>query len=176
MTLPDGYRVRAAREADLPGLGELERAAAARFRDLPVEASVLADVTPQDAFESAWREGRLLVAADADDRPVGFALWIPLADAAHLDEVDVHPEHGRRGLGAALVRGVQEAVRRRGLPFLTLTTFREVAWNAPFYRRLGFRSLPEEEWTPELRALVLDEDADGLRRADRVVMRIDTAG
>ena len=163
-----------AREADLSGLGEVERAAAERFHGLPVEGSVLSDVTPPEAFEAACREGRLLVAA-AGERAVGFALWIRLGDAAHLDEVDVHPEHGRRGLGAALVRGVGEAVGRRGLPRLTLTTFREVAWNAPFYRRLGFRELPEAEWAPELRQLVLEEDADGLRLADRVVMGIDTS-
>jgi GNAT superfamily N-acetyltransferase len=71
---------------------------------------------------------------------VGFALVKMLADdLPHLEEIDVHPSHGRRGLGTALVREVCEWATLRGHVMLTLTTFRAVAWNLPFYARLGSR-------------------------------------
>ena len=46
--------------------------------------------------------------------PVGFALVEMLADdLPHLEELDVDPSHGRRGLGTALVRGVRVGDRLR---------------------------------------------------------------
>ena len=54
---------------------------------------------------------------------------------------------------------------------MTLTTFRDVPWNAPFYERLGFCVLDSSELTPELDAVVREEAARGLDRDRRVVMR-----
>ena len=53
---------------------------------------------------------------------------------------------------------------------VTLTTFRGVPWNMPFYARLGFEELPRAEWPPPLRAIVADEAARGLDPERRVVM------
>src|SRR6185503_20500507 len=95
--------------------------------------------------------------------PVGFALVEMLSDGLpHLDEVDVHPCHGRRGVGTELVRTVCEWVARRGLSGLTLTTFRAVPWNMPFYARLGFEEVTPAAWRPEVEAVVRDEAARGL--------------
>ncbi|CAN5517152.1 GNAT family N-acetyltransferase [soil metagenome] len=60
----------------------------------------------------------------------------------------------------------------KGLDGLTLTTFRDVPWNAPYYRRLGFTDLPDTEWGPHLRAKVAREAAAGLSRWPRVVMAL----
>ena len=78
-----------------------------------------------------------------------------------------------RGLGAALVRAVCETARARGHRAVTLTTFRGVAWNAPFYERLGFRALREDELPPELSEIFDEEEAAGLAKRHRVVMRLD---
>ncbi|MFF0389958.1 hypothetical protein ACFYS8_14905 [Kitasatospora sp. NPDC004615] len=59
----------------------------------------------------------------------------------------------------------------RGLAALTLSTFRSVPWNAPHYRRLGFRELPNEDLTPGLRQVLTEEAAFGLDLSDRVCMR-----
>src|SRR5438445_4218578 len=53
---------------------------------------------------------------------VAFFLW---------HRFDVHPSHGRRGLGTALVREVCEWATLCGYVMLTLTTFRAVAWHLP---------------------------------------------
>jgi GNAT superfamily N-acetyltransferase len=112
------------------------------------------------------------VVAYADTAPVGFALVEMLApDAPHLEEVDVHPSHGRRGLGTALVRATCVWTAVFGHPAITLTTFRAVPWNAPFYARLGFEEVPTSAWSPALAAVVDGETARGLDPAARVVMR-----
>ncbi len=91
-------------------------------------------------------------------------------DLPHLEEIDVLPIHGRRGLGTALVRAVCEWAVVSGYPMLTLTTFRSVPWNYPFYARLGFVELSGETLRPELAAVVSDEADRGLDRESRVVM------
>jgi ribosomal protein S18 acetylase RimI-like enzyme len=103
---------------------------------------------------------------------VGFAhVELIEPDAAHLEELDVHPDHGRRGLGTRLVREVCAWAAARGHHAVTLTTFRDVPWNMPFYERLGFEEIPMSELTPGLRAVVDDETRRGLDPVRRVAMR-----
>ena len=169
--MSERFVVRPARPDDLPALPEVERRASALFAGYDVEEGVLADVTTLADFETAAARGLLWVAADPDDAPVGFALAEMIDGNVHLDELDVAPEFGRRGLGAALVREVCAYAERTGVAAVTLTTFRDVPWNAPFYTKLGFEPVPEAEWTPELRRTVAKETAGGLDPAKRVVMR-----
>ena len=61
--------------------------------------------------------------------------------------------------------------KRSGYQQITLTTFRTVPWNMPFYTRLGFVEIPTHELRPELETVVRDEGSRGLDREQRVVMR-----
>lgn len=58
----------------------------------------------------------------------------------------------------------------QGFLQVTLTTFRTVPWNAPFYEKLGFVELAPVAWTPGLRARAAAETAAGLPAADRAVL------
>jgi hypothetical protein len=60
-----------------------------------------------------------------------------------------------------------------GIAALTLTTFSQVPWNAPYYERCGFRCLDEAELTPGLRAIRRHEAEMGLDRWPRLCMRRD---
>ena len=91
-------------------------------------------------------------------------------DLPHLDEIDVEPAHGRRGIGAALVRTVCDWASASGYPLLTLTTFRDVPWNLPFYARLGFVEIPKDQIRRELAAVVAREAARGLGPETRAAM------
>lgn len=82
------------------------------------------------------------------DVPVGFAhveVIEPLG--AHLNEIDVHPDHGRRGIGTRLVTAVCNWAALAGYAFVTLTTFRDVRWNKLFYAKLGFLEVETAEPT-----------------------------
>lgn len=168
------YSIARARPEHVDFLPEVERAAAALFEGLSPD-SVLEDTTDLEDFREAQAAGQLWVAL-ADDVPCGFALVEVLADGSlHLEEMDVSPAHGRRGLGTALLATVKEWAAAEGHQTLTLTTFRHVRWNMPFYARHGFREVPRESLSTELRAIVADEATRELVPARRVVMRCELA-
>ena len=105
------------------------------------------------------------MAVDEHDRPVAYVVSRVVDGCAHIEQVSVAPSHARRGLGAALI---DHLAAETGAPALTLTTFRDVPWNAPYYQRLGFRVF---EPGPELAALVRREAARIPGDAPRVAMR-----
>jgi len=174
MDIPAGYEVGRARRDELSKLAAIEVAAEALFplEDLPPESRAIAD--PLSFFEEAFSAGRLWVARSLDPpAPVGFAVAIVLGGTAHLQEMDVLPEHGRQGLGRALVLEVVDWARACGFSDLTLTTFRHRAWNAPFYAGLGFCEIPARDLSAPLRAVLASEVAEGLDPTQRVAMRLD---
>ncbi len=164
------YTIRLARPDEFEALREIENAAAALFAGTPYAAAVEGDATTAADFAEAQASGHLWVAAGANDAPVGFAFVEIHAGCAHLDELDVHPDHGRRGVGAALLDAVCDWARAAGYPAVTLTTYRDVAWNAPFYSRRGFEVLPHDAQHAAQRALVATEARRGLRPEDRFFM------
>lgn len=167
----DGYRIAVAEPEHVAALPAIERAAAALFSRADLPVAVAAETTPLAELAAAQRIGRLWVALGPDGAPVGFAIVEMVDELPHIDEIDVHPEHGGRGVGRALLRAVLDAARTEGYCAVTLTTFSHVPWNGPFYARMGFRTLATDELTPGLAAILADEAARGLDPARRVAMR-----
>jgi GNAT superfamily N-acetyltransferase len=164
------YRIAKARSGDLPLLPAIELAAATLLAG-HAPASVLAETTSQPDLEDAQQRGHLWVAR-AGGIPVGFAhIEVLEPGVAHLEEIDVHPEHGRRGLGRRLVSAVCRWAAANGHSWITLSTFRDVPWNMPFYARLGFEEIPGEALGPALRSVIDDETRRGLDPRRRVAMR-----
>jgi GNAT superfamily N-acetyltransferase len=166
-----GVLIRSPAPGELPGLLEIERAAGAPFADagMPeIAADAPGDVTWFDRFAAgyAW-----VAVPEGGGEPDAYLVALPVDGALHIEQVSVHPRAARRGIGAALIDHAGGAARADGLTALTLTTFTEVPWNAPYYARLGFAAVPEDEWTPGLRDVVAAESAHGLDRWPRVVMR-----
>jgi predicted N-acetyltransferase YhbS len=113
----------------------------------------------------------VLVAEDAGE-VIGFACCQACADALHLWELSVRHERQGQGAGSALVRACADLARARGLAAVTLSTFRDIAWNAPFYRRLGFVDLAEEALNARLKLVLRREGDVGLDAASRCAMRL----
>jgi len=171
MSVPDtAWSVRPARADELPALAEIERVAGARFATIPEVAALPEVLMPAGALDDALGRGQVWVAVAADGAPVGFAYADLLDGGVHLEELDVLPASGRRGIGQALVAAVVADARARGAAAVTLTTFRDVPWNAPWYARLGFRIVEPEALPPGLAAVIAHEDARGLPRSLRVAM------
>jgi N-acetylglutamate synthase-like GNAT family acetyltransferase len=167
--------VRAMSRADIPAVQEVERDAGTRFAncDDPRIARCANDAVFTSAELTEFIEqGRALVATD-DGVVVGFIVVDIIGGCAHIDEVAVTTSAGRRGHGAALVAAAHHWAVQRGLPAVTLTTFRDVPWNAPWYAKLGFREIAEQEWTAAIRDLREAEQRNGLAKELRVVMRQD---
>lgn len=162
--------LRPARADDLPRLREIERAAGAVFRDLDMCA--VADDEPLSVavLSEFQRDGRAWVATDLTDRPVAYLLVETVDGAAHVEQVSVHPGHARRRLGRALIDVAETWAGEHDLAALTLTTFVDVPWNAPYYRRLGFRALGPDQLGDGLRRIRAHEASLGLDRWPRVAM------
>jgi GNAT superfamily N-acetyltransferase len=164
------YSIELAQPDYLHKLSEIEQQAASLFRGWNVPQAVLEEVTPLEEFQAAQAAGLLWVALSPQRHPVGFALLEREGLQLHLEELDVHPQHGRRGIGRTLMEAVCAWARERGYTELTLTTYRDIPWNGPFYAKLGFKVLGAAELTPTLRDRVEAEAARGLDPARRVVM------
>jgi ribosomal protein S18 acetylase RimI-like enzyme len=167
--------VRTMTRADIPAVQRVERAAGQRFRasDDPRIARCA-----DDAVFTADELGRFIVTqrawvATEEGNIVGFIVMDVVDGCAHIDEVAVAPDAGRRGHGTALLEQAARWAVLQQLPAVTLTTFRDVVWNGPWYAKRGYRELAEHEWTPAIRALRDEEQQRGLPKQLRVVMRRD---
>lgn len=170
MTSPNAYTLRAARLDELPQIRALESAAGILFQGTSEDWIVDDNGQSLEAYAAWWRAGRIIVAVDADDNPVGFAAVAPVDGQGYLHEIDVHPDHGRRGLGRRLIAASCDWAREQGYTALWLSTFRHIPWNAPYYASLGFRELSEAELGPGLLAQRRHEGEVGLNLAERVFM------
>jgi ribosomal protein S18 acetylase RimI-like enzyme len=100
--------------------------------------------------------------------PVGFARLEQVDGHAHIGQLSVLPEYGGLGLGRDLVEASCRLAEERGDAVITLTTFAEVPFNAPWYRRLGFADL-SGPLTGELGTVLADE-SDLTSYGTRLVM------
>jgi GNAT superfamily N-acetyltransferase len=141
---------RIARGKDLVAMREVERSANRTFAHVGMTILAEADPPPLRWFESYQADGRAWVVADDEDVPIAYLLADVVDGFAHVKEIAVHPDFQRRGIGRMLLEHVAHWARTWGSTRLTLTTFRDVPWNAPYYERCGFRELRDDELTPAL--------------------------
>jgi len=173
------HSIRLARPDDVGALPEIERVASLMFKSFPGDLGIPEELynqpNPVETFAAAQRAGRLWVAVTSRGSAVGFALVVEIGRHAHLEELDVLPSHGRQGIGSALVDVVCSWARERGYPAVTLRTFRDVPWNAPFYLKHGFSVVDSASLSTEHVGLEASEKQRGLRTDIRVTMAYKTA-
>lgn len=161
---------------DVAAVQRVERSAGELFRSFPEpRVAACADHEPMPADDLAVLAGggRAWVVVDGD-QVVGFLALRVVDGAAHVEEVSVDPRFGGRGHATRLLEEAASWAPAQRLAAVTLTTFRDVPWNRPFYERRGYRVLEDDEMGPVLRDLMEEEDERyGLPRELRVVMRRD---
>jgi GNAT superfamily N-acetyltransferase len=160
--------LRPARPDEIEILRDLERASAQRFVGL-MDALAADEPTPAEVLARRIVGGVLVVAVEAET-VAGFAMFRPVEDQAYVEQIDVLPAHAGRRIGAALLDAVAERAKAAGLVGLSLSTFRDVPWNAPYYRRLGFVEVGNTALTPGMLAIRTEHLARGLDEAARVFM------
>ncbi|MEN3161648.1 GNAT family N-acetyltransferase [Tistrella mobilis] len=161
----DDLLIRPARPDEAAALAAIEDAAAAQFARIGMDLGAAASDPAAIAARAA--EGAVL-AASLGGRLTGFAIVTVVDGNAHLAELDVAPDVQRRGIGRRLIEAVADRARAAGHHRLTLTTFRDVPWNGPWYRRLGFTEIAPAAQGPALRQIRQDE----ARRIDPLGPRI----
>lgn len=165
--------IRTAKAEDLPKMRDIEVAAGEVFRTIGMGA--IADDAPPslEALAIYQQDARAWVGTDSGDEAVAYILVDVVEPCAHIEQVTVHPLYARQALGRRLIDEAALWAAARGLKGMTLTTFENVPWNAPYYARLGFRPVPEYQWSDGLRQIVQSERAHGLGAWPRVIMKKD---
>jgi len=165
-----GVAIRAARLEDLPRISEIEDSGAETFTRYGRPLVDGSPPAPPEQWAAALDAGLLWVAADAGDTPIGFLAGEITEDGLYVAEVDVVMERQRQGHGRRLMQTAIDWARTRRLPGVTLTTFRDIPWNAPFYASLGFAELAPGEMSAHLAAAIAGEVSRGFE--GRCAMRL----
>ncbi|HLJ52116.1 MAG TPA: GNAT family N-acetyltransferase [Rhizomicrobium sp.] len=171
MPASSNVAIRLAVFEDAQFLPQIEQSAGELFRTLP-DLAWIADepIGTADEFLPLIRAGTVWVAEADAPGIVGELRGTFADDCLHIVELAVARTFQQQGIGRALIDASANWARSRGLRALTLTTFRHVAWNAPFYARYGFVELPADS-DGRLQAILLGETAHGL--PNRCAMRLD---
>lgn len=178
--------IRYATIEDIPDLQAIEVAAAALFRDTPYPELALASPLSTQTYEMHFANKHPVFVAHIEaekgngpDQPhlrnAGFAVVAPLGKGLHLYELSVHRSDQGKGIGRTLLEHVVAYAREKGFPCVTLTTYSDISWNAPFYRSAGFNIVPRREAEPELKGILQKEIDAGANAQNRCIMRINLA-
>lgn len=158
--------------AETSVLPDIERCAGQRFRHV-AELAWIADAPVISAEEhQEYVAAGMSWLALADDRPIGFLLAQAQGSSLFIAEISLDLAWQGKGVGRRLIEYVSQQARERSFTALTLTTFRDVPWNAPFYAHLGFEVLPDKTLCAALRQKREEEAAHGLAYDLRCAMRL----
>lgn len=170
------FYIRPAREDEIDRIREIEDKANEMFAGLQLIDESLDEGVPLESLKESIEKNRTWVACIGADMPIGMVIVSEMDGSVYIEEMDVLPAFARRGVGSMLLGYACEWAKQNCFSAVTLSTFRDVPWNAPFYRRHGFRDLKPDEWSRGM-LLIREKEIDhGLRVEERVFMRRDLAG
>jgi GNAT superfamily N-acetyltransferase len=164
------FSIRLARPEDAEALPGIEREATTAFADDPDSAAIdPARVIPADEHRRLIARGHCLI-AEAQGDIVGFLAARPCGREVHIQEMDVLPRWQGQGIGAVLLRACLIDAGNAGFRAVTLTTFRDLPWNGPFYTRIGFVEVEDLTAHPRLAGEIAAEIEAGLPAQRRIAM------
>jgi ribosomal protein S18 acetylase RimI-like enzyme len=134
-------RIRLAAEADVPHLDDVERSAARAFIGADTGGYVSDRTVPSDLLLKLAQRKTLWVAVNDKNVPVGFAACYPLDGFFYLHEISVAQEAQGQGIGRRLMHALERYAQDEGFPYVGLVTFRDIRWNGPFYKSLGYKEI-----------------------------------
>ncbi|WP_328619267.1 GNAT family N-acetyltransferase [Streptomyces sp. NBC_00354] len=164
-------RIRAVHIDELPLLQAIERAAGECFRGIGMPEIADDEPLPLDELARYQRTGLAWVAVTEADAPLAYLIADRVDGNLHIEQVSVHPDGARRRIGRSLLEHLAARAAADSIPALTLTTFEDVPWNAPYYARCGFERLADGELSPGLKDIRDREAEHGLDRWPRICMR-----
>lgn len=163
------FEVRPATADDAAAIIDVILDAGSMFRSIGMDA--VSDNPPPTVEDIAdqIKTGKAWVATSAGD-VIGCILVHVVDGDAHIDQVSTARAHAGRGIGRRLIEQAETWARSVGHQQVTLTTFTEVAWNAPYYRSLGYHSIAEDMLGAELAGVRAEEARLGLDDWGRCTM------
>lgn len=169
--------IRLGRNEDVRKLPEIERSAASSFRSMGDLAWIAdSEPLPAEVYLRMITGGTVWVAESTEGSLEGFLAAERADPDLHIWEASVRFQHQSRGIGRRLIEAARAYAKAVGLSGITLTTFRDVPWNGPFYARLGFEMLAATSLGPRLGSIIARETKLGLPPERRCAMRYGLSG
>jgi GNAT superfamily N-acetyltransferase len=170
--MPTERIIKAANRDAIEPLQDLQARAGVLFRDVGLASVADNPSTPSEVFlESIGSD--LLHVLTIGTQFAGFTLAVERGRDCHLEQMSVDPKFARQGIGSALMRHLIELAVARAYARISLSTFVDIPWNAPFYARFGFVPLPAEALSSFLVSVQRDEAEAGLDMARRTIMALE---
>ncbi len=140
---PKRVRLEKLQEVHVPDLRQVDHACAEQYWALGFDAAEVPVRTAGD-FYHLPRHHAVRV-AEADYKVCGFSAFRDEAPGvAYLEDVSVHPEYQRFGIGRKLVEHVFEEARAANLSQVVLRVWDKAEWAKAFYVSLGFRPIGDD--------------------------------
>lgn len=164
------YRIRLARPDDAEAFHAVEEDAAGLLREDPsLAGTVIPPTASAEEHVRTIRKGRSLAALHGE-QVIGFAAIRTAGRELHLAELSVARAHQRCGVGSLLIRAMMIDARNSGYRAITLNTYRDIPWNAPFYARFGFVEVENFEGRAHLAESRVNAEALGMPMDRRCAM------
>ncbi len=164
------FSIRLASAKDAEGFHRVEEDAATLLKKEPsLKGIPVPPSSSAEHYRKVIAKGQCLSAL-AGDEVIGFAAAGRVGRELHLHELSVATAHQRRGIGATLLRALIIDAGNSGLRAITLNTYRDIPWNAPFYARYGFVEVENFEGREHLAQSLEGAVALGMPRERRCAM------
>lgn len=159
-TPPKRVRLEKLQEVHVSELLKIDRAAAEEYWALGFDAAEVPVRTNGELYRLPKHHA--VRVAEADYVVAGFSAFRDEAPGvAYLEEISVHPDYRRFGIGRRLIEQVFEEARAAHLKELVLRRWDKADWAVAFYDKLGF--MPIDDRAPERVRAWLAEKTDGGR-------------
>lgn len=163
--------IRPARASELTALQSIERSAGLAFADYGMAEISAHDPPSVQELLAYVQANHLWVYAPESAGPVAYMMIDIVDDCVHLEQISVQADYAGYKIGWTLIDWLAVWASAKDYGAITLTTFRDVPWNAPYYQRCGFQILSDSLLGKELLAIRQHETVVGLDKWPRVCMR-----
>ncbi|KAK3701865.1 hypothetical protein LTR37_015176 [Vermiconidia calcicola] len=141
------YKIRRASSADITEICAVSLSATKKFSGIPALADLGRDEEEPATVRKWLSLGRIYLAEVEEGQALGFIAAYPMDDIVYIAEISTHGSSQGRGVGSALLNTVFQWARDRAahdgvsMARVSLTTYADVIWNGPWYRKRGFKEV-----------------------------------
>jgi N-acetylglutamate synthase-like GNAT family acetyltransferase len=156
-TPPQRVRLTGLQEVQLPALVALDHACAAMYYDLGFDGAEVP--TRSTADITGLTHHHNVKVAEADHQVAGYLAWRDEAPGvAYIEELSVHPDFHRFGIGSRLLEGLRSEARGFRIEEIVVKCWVKASWASSFYKARGFKAI-DESAPPKVRHWLAERSA-----------------